>query len=839
MILASDFEADSSNFSASMETLATLVDFTRITTADLLMQLAAIPSVSASIKAIHTQVSQTFAALFQNPKLLDSTYTDLRLVYDLFDFFAFAAPADFPPCLRICLAALPDTSPAYARFNEIFEIITDNVYVGPIEDSYRQLSLLESFLGEPKLCATFVHHPHFPHLIIRLFSQSSFATDSVYFAQKYFGDTPRQASLLQVQQMDADFDRYHLHLAALLTLLLGPRTWSDVTKHFPTWLGHIEHLSKSRFIYTTPRDLPRVEAFGLNFEAVIVKLAIRDRDKVPEINPFTPHLPGSAVPAGSATLSDVSDADAAEWAALLEANQTVLPHSVLFFLAGQCLESCSTGLLQLYKLMARQLARCRQASDSGPEPARMMFRPLIETLDRNMVVMNANLLRHSKVRDFVIYARAVLDYLLLVGRISAETIGNKPTPAFAHTPECVFISVISMLVFYVANAQWEEPALVALLSKLVLFFGNQQLLKSTICKARIVEVFSAVARSQTWSHVVPKPAHVLDLMFPALLEFYCAVQVTGANATLFDRFHYRIACSDLLLSWFAFSDFQTAFKDRHKDKVFSDFVFYLVDDTMYFADQCREALRLVSTTLRDRQAHADDESHDHAELMGELSQASQNLSHWVVAVQRAIELMSCLMLFAPFVFHDSVILDELTKIILSFMDLYVHQMDALAQIQNFDRSTLLMAVVKICVAVVDQAQIVDYMCGNQMFAAAPLAAELIPSAQRWFPDVLARKFARVAEVLRERSAELASQAVDYSDAPEEFLDGITCELMAEPMRLPSGHYMDLQWLKKSLLTKPVDPFTMKALTIEQCTLDEELQKRIVEYRERKRQERTS
>ncbi len=49
--------------------------------------------------------------------------------------------------------------------------------------------------------------------------------------------------------------------------------------------------------------------------------------------------------------------------------------------------------------------------------------------------------------------------------------------------------------------------------------------------------------------------------------------------------------------------------------------------------------------------------------------------------------------------------------------------------------------------------------------------------------------------------------VAYDDAPEEFLDAITCELMRDPVRLPSsGQCMDRATVVRHLLSNPTDPF---------------------------------
>jgi ubiquitin conjugation factor E4 B len=124
-----------------------------------------------------------------------------------------------------------------------------------------------------------------------------------------------------------------------------------------------------------------------------------------------------------------------------------------------------------------------------------------------------------------------------------------------------------------------------------------------------------------------------------------------------------------------------------------------------------------------------------------------------------------------------------------------------------------------------------------MFPAAESAVKVLQLLRTNFHGDIPARFERLAKLLTDRTAAQEEEAIDYEDAPDEFLDALTCELMRQPMKLPSGHWMDYEWLRKALLSKPLDPFTMTPLTLEECVPDEELKKRIEEYRERKKQEK--
>ena len=70
------------------------------------------------------------------------------------------------------------------------------------------------------------------------------------------------------------------------------------------------------------------------------------------------------------------------------------------------------------------------------------------------------------------------------------------------------------------------------------------------------------------------------------------------------------------------------------------------------------------------------------------------------------------------------------------------------------------------------------------------------------------------------------------EAPDEFLDPITGELMSDPVRLPaSGQVIDSSSLARALMSKSVDPFSNTPLRMEEAEALPELAGRIREWRE--------
>ena len=62
---------------------------------------------------------------------------------------------------------------------------------------------------------------------------------------------------------------------------------------------------------------------------------------------------------------------------------------------------------------------------------------------------------------------------------------------------------------------------------------------------------------------------------------------------------------------------------------------------------------------------------------------------------------------------------------------------------------------------------------------------------------------------------MKNTAVDdenFEDAPEEFEDPLSCRLMKDPVKLPSGQVLDRSTILQHLLTDTRDPFSREAMT---------------------------
>ena len=77
--------------------------------------------------------------------------------------------------------------------------------------------------------------------------------------------------------------------------------------------------------------------------------------------------------------------------------------------------------------------------------------------------------------------------------------------------------------------------------------------------------------------------------------------------------------------------------------------------------------------------------------------------------------------------------------------------------------------------------------------------------------------------------------VEYDDAPDEFLDPITTELMEDPVILPQSKItLDRITIETQLLSCPEDPYTRSPLKKEDLIPNVELKNKIDQYKKNKK-----
>lgn len=836
--VANNLLLDPTTFDDFISILMEKVDLTKVTSFTLLLKMSQIVVDNPAVETICNSSLNYIPTLVQLPSMFDEMYTFMRIVFELIDFFLYDTYTE--EWFNKFINTFEGQDEATKVFNQMFLTISERLKAKKLSECMLLLRLTGNLLTNKSLRIILANDENYYTIFKNIFSQTTFATDSYQKSIEFFGNKPPgTVNENNKKHFEQCMTTYHEELVRIMKSMLLATTSVQTLQVIRTALGECQKISKSGFVYSRNKTDSRAEAFGFNLESVLLKLALINRDRWANVDPLTPYLPNTSSPFrdDSLTLSRIEIVDD-EWDSLVKSSQDKQPAFVsrFFFFALEALEYCSGGLIRILRMISQRKHQMTEflARPGALPQAVMMINKEKDALEANSSIIYLHLVHPAKINDFQTFSLCVLDYLLYIGGIrEGEAIPEKPTLQFSHLPEYMLSSVVFYLTFLAQNSRIQRP--LDILQRLVLLFANIDFINSPEIKAQIVDFFAIYSSDKNNAHLVYGINHIIDLMFPAVIKFFCSVQITGRDNQFWERFSYRISCTELIRFWLQFEDFQKGFLDNIDSQFFKDFVYYLVDDSMYFADQSITLFRQIY----DMAGETD------TETVSEVSLHRHNLSYWMSYCTKSLELIERLISFASPVFNVPIIQDEFPKIILCFTDLLINQPEKVSMTQkeiNFDSWKMFSIIVKILTFCANEQSILVSLSSNPQYPPFPMfdkALSLYIKHSSSESSMIARGFQLFIDNIKSVYEKVEDEEIDTSDAPEVFFDEITFELMNEPMILPSGERMDKAALERALNDKGLNPFTQTPLTIEECQPDVELKTKIEEYKKKKMEEKRS
>lgn len=847
--LASELEENVEDFDSFIFSLAEFVDFTKISSLVYLIRLSQLPIDQPFMKTIVEKSMNYISVLFSIPDSIDHTYTKGRLVFDCCDYLLYESYSfDW-----------------YNKFANLFELAEDqsnkdavenfaNVFIrisGIIEHDYlltvnRYLAVLQNLIKPTTVRQAISSSPKFDEFIRNLFSQTVFATDSYELFHKFFEvETLPDLMKHHLDKLDEGLVPYRATLFQIMRTFLLSGTADNTLKAIQKCINSMKVIDQSSFAYTRSSQTKRIEAFSLNFESVIIQFLLLAKTKFSNINAYYPYLASSIAPITKETLT-ISRKDPLTEEEFIntvkkmdeEEKQTGKGQNAVtkfFFLAYQCLDMCSCSLLRLVNMISSRISRLMNAVQSrNINPMEKMFiEREIPKLKTNRNLIMAHLLIPSRITALNELFRSTLTYLVSLSGIKEQKIPDYPSPAYANLPDYIIGSLTMLLLVHFDNRMIDEPLFY--LKNLVLLFSNKLYIERQEYKNNIIMIFSNISQDKHNSYLTIAVPHIAELMFPAILQFYCDVQVTDhTNSENHDRILYRDTCANLLIYWFHFREFCDYFTSHLSDQFVLDFIYYLVDGADYFGIHSLDLIRDIYNNAQDTNDPA---------AVSENQLNMTNLMFWLRNCNHSFNLMNSIVHFCPTAYNDPIIMDKVTKTTLSFINLFANHSEyiraVLAQNPSIDYYSLFVSVLKFTIGCASNKEFIDTLLNNQMYAAEKMLPNAIDYLKKVRPGEntsLIETLSKFSNVINQRKVELDQVKINYDDAPDEFIDELTYDLMNEPMKLPSGQHIDVETLKTYLLTKQENPFTTTPMKFEDCVLDTELKQKIDEYKKRKQEE---
>ena len=635
------------------------VDLTRISSFDLIAYLSLLPNDAQFMGQIINESYKYLFTLFGIPDVLDENYTEGRLKNDLKTFLM---AGDFRnDWYERLIQELEKNEDVVSKFVEVFYEISKNITIyNQIEDCIFLLQNFQRLITPTFIRIKVAKSDLYYDIIKNLFSFSVFPTDSLINANSFFSKLPVVLTKDVINLVDSKFSNYQNQLTNILRIFLRAATSDETFKIIVKAIKECSVVSKSAFAYSNANQNKGIEAFCINMENVLVSLSILLKNKYQNINPYLPYFPDSIVPLESIsnTLSEIDETHDDEWKELVKKNTTNNPGTVsyFFYLTVKAIDNMSCSLFRLNQIIYRRIVQVEEILEMYKNDHSFIIeakRKELENLKINLNVFNSFLYAQTRIYNILDFTTMCIDYLLYISNINYNNYQEKPNLQYAHLPDNIISSITITIESLLIGNAIKQPYLYT--QKLALLFSGNNYIKSQEHKSRIIRIFSIISENKDIQDSIISIPKILDVFFPSLLEFYCSIQIQGQNSSLSERFQYRIDCIKLIKYLFDFQDFRSCFSMNIENKLFKQFIYFVVDDTMYFADHILDLLKTIYIANQDNRNEINLNLNE--EIQNEISLSRNNLHYWLSLCNFSIKLMVQICSFAPNYFHD-----ELAKV---------------------------------------------------------------------------------------------------------------------------------------------------------------------------------
>lgn len=328
----------------------------------------------------------------------------------------------------------------------------------------------------------------------------------------------------------------------------------------------------------------------------------------------------------------------------------------------------------------------------------------------------------------------------------------------------------------------------------------------------------------------------------ALLAFYSEIEfMTEAGGIAQMKHRYRFFITKFLLKALKMSDYQEALVAVKYSPEMNAYVGHLITDLNFFLDEAFEKLQKISKLqsqgdagiqqMLQRQMQAGQQGQGEGEE--DNLQTTENESIPVLTDQvkglfkfgrSQLQLMDILARLAPEIFSS----EEWANKVAQTINYYASKMCAkgyrtykVADLSKIKLKPLefITQLIQIYVSMSAIQRVKEAIMNDERSFSSENLIDLgrTATAKQLVPDDVLQTFEKLINELNELSLEKKLLEQIMGDIPEEFQSGFTCELMADPVMLPSSKVIvDRKEIKQHImLNGETDPFTKTKLTMDQ------------------------
>mmetsp|Transcript_32953 Transcript_32953/g.54448 ORF Transcript_32953/g.54448 Transcript_32953/m.54448 type:complete len:1043 (-) Transcript_32953:431-3559(-) len=519
------------------------------------------------------------------------------------------------------------------------------------------------------------------------------------------------------------------------------------------------------------------------------------------------------------------------------------------------------------QMRVRTLSGASQAELQMFEAQLEKTKEFVEMIKRYMLCYQAQLLSPQLLSMILRYYRLVARWLVKTAEPPPEGLPLSPVVPrlFAALPEFCMEDIAHFfknLTNYAPNVL-EEVAIEELhdfLTLMVTFIGSPKYVKNPYLRATFTKLLRyLVPRNETddeqqhGSHGSQRLAavfhtHTLAKRFlpQALMQFFVDIEFTGSHTQAYDKYEYRLEMSQILAYFWTVPEYQNAMISFTRDTShFVRFVNMLINDSIYTMDEALSKLERIHDTEIQMADEATWNRQDRRTMRQALGQHQQdeNTARWyLLFTTEVLDMMAYLSAHpeVALVFMLPELVERIASMLNNFLVKLVSDKSKNLKVKQPDKYhfypiRLLLKTATIMVhfsrhyefgqAIVRDERSYDEK--NMRKAIRVLSQKMV------MPTETLMQFEAFCSRCAELKLEEAETEAQLGEVPDEFLCEITCDIMEDPVKLPSGKICDRKNICRHLLSDETDPFSRQRLTIDMLESDSELKARIEAFRRSK------
>lgn len=636
-----------------------------------------------------------------------------------------------------------------------------------------------------------------------------------------------------------------------------------------SWLGNIINLNHKRLAFQIQPNTVSSDGFMLNITAILIKFC----------EPFADSF-GSKIDKVSTTyfrsspLYDISEetkivGDSASSSEFYEKRLDEIPNFIshCFYLTVAYLHYGFGGLIhsegrlkkRVEDLVSRidyiekQLATLNPNSPPaiGGQRALVMIKADLKVSKARHLTLTAALTdsqSYDKLLSFLLFLTIFLTRFVDPNHNYPRTpvalpIVVDPPKEFNNLPE-YFVEVIPTIFIYAARHIpdiFSRTQLTPLLIFFIIFLSQPSFINNPYIKAKFVEmIFYGVleqpnGRAGFFANDLDTNPLACNHFFHSLMRFYIDVERTGASSQFEDKFNTRYYISQIFKRIWSNKIYRYKLSEESKTDpdFFIRFVALLLNDSTYLLDESLSKLSQIHN-LQSQMA-----SEGATPEMGEnLASMERMATSYVQLAAQTVTLLNLFTSTVPSAFVCPELVDRFAAMLDYNLDALVGPKCGDLKVENPEKYSwkpreLLKSIIHIYLNLEEQEEFAVAVARDGRSFKVEIftrACEILSKRALMSQEDLKRlqKFAEKAQRIKESEDE---DEEELGDIPDEFLDPLMFTLMKEPVILPSSKVtIDLSTIKSHLLSDAKDPFNRAPLNIEDVKPDEEMKRRIQEFK---------